>query len=131
MSQQSSDKNGEDSLYSPLVERGGLGEDTDVDLHPAVELSAKRRKETQSAIRRKPKQPESWAETLDDEQMEFYIQENLSIEGATVDLEKAKFLLEKVRMIVGNEIIPDKNATNPRDVCDKCLMALLMKGYEL
>ena len=131
MSQQSSDKNGEEDLYSPLVERGGFGEDTDVDLHPAVELSTKRREETQSAVRRKSKQPESWAETLDQDQMEYYVQENLSVEGATVDLDKAKFLLEKVRIIVGEVVIADKNATDPRDICNKCLTALMVKGYDL
>lgn len=131
MSQQSGNKDGKDDLYSPLVERGGLGEDSDVDLHPAVELSTKRREETASAIRRKPKQADTWAAEMSNEDMEYYLQENMGVENATEDLEKATFLLGKARMIVGEEIMLDKNATNPRDVCDKCLMALWKKGYDL
>lgn len=131
MSQESSDERGEDNLYSPLIERGGLGEDSDLDLHPAIDLSAKRREETQGVIRRKPKQPDTWAAGLSNEDMEFYIQSNLGIEGATGDLDKAKEVLEKARALTGDAILPDKNAIYPRDICDKCLMALLAKGYDL
>lgn len=131
MSQQSSDKDREDNLYSPLVERGGLGEDHDVDLHPAVDLSSTRREETQSALRRKPAQPDTWAAGLSKEDMEYYIESNFGIEGATENLDKALEILTKVRTVTGEEVLPDKNAIYPRDICDKCIMALLAKGYDL
>lgn len=131
MSQQSSDEGREDNLYSSLVEDGGIGQGDDVAEHPAVGISSKRRKETQDIIRRKPAQPDTWAAGLSKEDMEYYVESNFGIEGATEDLDKALEVLTKVRTVTGEEILPDKNAIYPRDICDKCIMALLAKGYDL
>ena len=131
MSQQSSDEGREDNLYSSLVEDGGIGQGDDVAEHPAVGISSKRRKETQDIIRRKPAQPDTWAAGLSKEDMEYYVESNFGIEGATENLDKALEVLTKVRTVTGEEILPDKNAIYPRDICDKCIMALLAKGYDL